>query len=305
MGVIDFEFRRERKLGEFVQDFINLLKVINRHLVAELFKLLLVPIALVILMGYYLSTQLSINSSYTTVDNSKVVLGFLALGILILIIALFAFGFGIEYFILLRNRKKLDFTSRDIWNQFRAHLGYYFRFFMAMLIVAILISVPTALAMLLSAFIPFVGSFAIGIIFSAIGLWFFSSFMLYREGYNELIDCFGASFSMLKKKIMEYGLASYIVSFIFQSLLSIITIIPMVIVFLITYNSVGFNEDFFASGLGRGVATIGGLFVTLLVIIYYLLSVMSFGIIYETAKELKYGEDVFERIDKLGGGAHA
>lgn len=305
MGVIDFEFRRERKLGEFVQDFINLLKVINRHLVAELFKLLLVPIALVILMGYYLSTQLSINSSYTTVDNSKVVLGFLALGILILIIALFAFGFGIEYFILLRNRKKLDFTSRDIWNQFRAHLGYYLRFFMAMLIVAILISVPTALAMLLSAFIPFVGSFAIGIIFSAIGLWFFSSFMLYREGYNELIDCFGASFSMLKKKIMEYGLASYIVSFIFQSLLSIITIIPMVIVFLITYNSVGFNEDFFASGLGRGVATIGGLFVTLLVIIYYLLSVMSFGIIYETAKELKYGEDVFERIDKLGGGAHA
>lgn len=305
MGLIDFEFRRERKLGEFVQDFINLLKVINRHLISELFKLLLVPIALVILMGYYLSTQLSLNNSYTTIDSVNVFLSFMALGGLIFIIALFAFGFGIEYFILLRNRKSLDFNSFDIWNQFKAHIGYYFRFFLAMLIVGIIIFIPTALAMMLSAFIPFVGSFAVGILLSAIGLWFFSSFMLYREGYDDLLDCFGSAFGMLKKKILEYGLASYIVSFIFQSLLSIITVFPLVIIFLITYNSIGFNNDFFASGLGRSIATFGGLIVTLLVIIYYLLSVISFGIIYETAKELKYGEDVFDRIDKLAGEAHA
>lgn len=305
MELIDFEFRKERKLGEFVQDFINLLKVINRHLVSVLLKLLLIPISVVILLGYYISTQISFNTAYTSVDTVHVFMSFLVLGIVILLIALFAFGLGIEYFILLRNTKSLAFNSSDILRQFRTHLRMYLRFFLTMLVVGVLISIPTAFAVLLSALIPFIGSFAAGVIFAMIGLWFFSAFMLYREGYYDLIDCFGSAFTMLKKKILEYGLASYIVSFIFQALLSIITIVPMVIVFLIAYNSLGYNDDFFASGIGRGVATFGGLFVVLLVIIYYLLSVISYGIIYETAKELQFGEDVFERIDKLGGETHA
>ena len=305
MELIDFEFRKERKLGEFVQDFINLLKVINRHLVSVLLKLLLIPISVVILLGYYISTQISFNTAYTSVDTVHVFMSFLVLGIVILLIALFAFGLGIEYFILLRNTKSLAFNSSDILRQFRTHLRMYLRFFLAMLVVGVLISIPTAFAVLLSALIPFIGSFAAGVIFAMIGLWFFSAFMLYREGYYDLIDCFGSAFTMLKKKILEYGLASYIVSFIFQALLSIITIVPMVIVFLIAYNSLGYHDDFFASGIGRGIATFGGLFVVLLVIIYYLLSVISYGIIYETAKELQFGEDVFERIDKLGGERHA
>lgn len=305
MELIDFEFRKERKLGEFVQDFINLLKIINRHLVAVLLKLLLIPISVVILLGYYISTQISLNTAYTSVDTVHVFMSFLVLGIGILLIALLAFGLGIEYFILLRNSKSLNFNSSDILRQFKVHMPMYLRFFLAMLVVGVLISIPAALAIMLSALIPFIGSFAMGVIFAMIGLWFFSAFMLYREGYYDLIDCFGSAFTMLKKKILEYGLASYIVSFIFQALLSIITIVPMAIVFLIAYNSLGYHDDFFASGIGRGIATFGGLFVVLLVIIYYLLSVISYGIIYETAKELQFGEDVFERIDKLGRETHA
>jgi hypothetical protein len=301
MGQIDFEFKRERKLGEFVQDFINLLKVINRHLFAVLFRLLIIPICLVILIGYYLTTQMRISASFTNVDYFNVGASVLSLVLLIMLISLFAFGFTIEYFILLRNKRKLDFDSKELWTQFRSNIASYLRFFLAMLVVGVLIAVPVILGVLLSAFIPIVGSFASGIIFSMVGLWFFTAFMLYREGYYDLMDCFGSAFSLLKKKIFEYGLASYIVSFIFQALLSIITIIPLVIIFAISYNAIGFSTEFFDSEWGRTIATFGGLVVVLLFIVYYMLSVISYGIIYETAKELRFGEDIFDRIEKLGG----
>src|SRR5690606_12400978 len=301
MGQIDFEFKRERKLGEFVQDFINLLKVINRHLFAVLFRLLIIPICLVILIGYYLTTQMRISASFTIVDYFNVGASVLSLILLIMLISLFAFGFTIEYFILIRNKRTLDFDSKELWTQFRSNIASYLRFFLAMLVVGVLIAVPVILGVLLSAFIPIVGSFASGIIFSMVGLWFFTAFMLYREGYYDLMDCFGSAFSLLKKKIFEYGLASYIVSFIFQALLSIITIIPLVIIFAISYNAIGFSTEFFDSEWGRTIATFGGLVVVLLFIVYYMLSVISYGIIYETAKELRFGEDIFDRIEKLGG----
>lgn len=301
MGQIDFEFKRERKLGEFVQDFINLLKVINRHLVSVLFKLLIVPICIVVLIGYYLTTQMRFNANFSNVDYFNIGASFVSLGLLVLLISIFAFGFTIEYFILLRNRKQIDFGSREVWLQFRKSIAYYFRFFLAMLVVGVLIALPVAIAALLSAFIPIVGTFATGILFSMIGMWFFTAFMLYREDYYDLIDCFGGAFTLLRTKIFEYGTASYIVSFIFQALLSIITIIPFVIIFVISYNAIGFNNDFFESEWGRGIATFGSLVVVLLFIVYYMLSVISYGIIYETAKELKFGEDVFARIEKLGG----
>lgn len=301
MGQIDFEFKRERKLGEFVQDFINLLKVINRHLVSVLFKLLIVPICIVVLIGYYLTTQMRFNANFSNVDYFNIGASFVSLGLLVLLISIFAFGFTIEYFILLRNRKQIDFGSREVWLQFRKSIAYYLRFFLAMLVVGVLIALPVAIAALLSAFIPIVGTFATGILFSMIGMWFFTAFMLYREDYYDLIDCFGGAFTLLRTKIFEYGTASYIVSFIFQALLSIITIIPFVIIFVISYNAIGFNNDFFESEWGRGIATFGSLVVVLLFIVYYMLSVISYGIIYETAKELKFGEDVFARIEKLGG----
>lgn len=114
MGQIDFEFKRERKLGEFVQDFINLLKVINRHLFAVLFRLLIIPICTVILIGYYLTTQMRINASFTNIDYFNVGASVLSLVLLIMLISMFAFGFTIEYFILLRNKKRLNFDSKEL-----------------------------------------------------------------------------------------------------------------------------------------------------------------------------------------------
>ena len=305
MGIIDFEFKRERKLGEFVQDFINLLKLIYKHLVVVLFRLLVIPICLILLLSYYISTQLSFNADYSDQDyfNIAMTIGGMVLGVMI--VSLFAIGFAIEYFILMRDRKSIDFNHSDVWNQFKQNIYYYFRYFGAMLVVGILVSIPVAIGVFLAALIPFIGSFAAGILFSIIGLWFFVAFMLYREGYYDLMDCFGSALTVIKSKMLEYGLASYIVSFIFQSMLGIMAIMPAVIFFVISYNFIGFDNNFFESGLGRMIATGGGLLITLLFIVYYMMAVLSYGIIYETAKELQFGEDVYERIEKLGGEKNA
>lgn len=300
MELNQFEFKRERKLGEFVQDFINLLKIIFGHMSTELLKLLVLPICFMLLIGYYISTQLNINADYSSGELMDM---FVALGIAVLCIVIngvLAFGFTIEYFILLRNKRALTFDNKDIWQAFKEHLEKYIRFLMGSVVVVIVLLIPVSIIVFITLFIPFVGSFAVGVVFAVLGLWFFTAFMLYREGYYDLFDTYTAAFSLLKGKIAEYGLASYVVTFLFRSLMTLMGIVPMLIFGIVAYNYVGFDHNFFDSYLGKLIVTVGSTVVSLFFIMYYMLSVISYGIIYETAKELQFGEDIFEKIHKIG-----
>ncbi|WP_164111448.1 MULTISPECIES: ABC transporter permease [Sphingobacterium] len=300
MELAQFEFKRERKLGEFVQDFINLLKIIIGHLSKELLKLLIAPLCAMLLIGYYISTQLNLNADYSSGEIVDMVLTFGLALFCMLIIGGLAFGFTIEYFILLRNRRDLSFGAKDIWNAFKANISKYVRFLLGSIVVGMIIFIPLAFVLFLSALIPLIGSLAIGVVFAVLGLWFFTAFMLYREDYYDLFDTYTSAFSMLKNKIGEYGLASYIVTFLFRSLMTLMSIIPFIIIGFIAYNYVGFNDSFFDTYIGKILVTLGSTFMSLFFIIYYMLSVISYGIIYETAKELRFGEDVFDKIDKIG-----
>ncbi len=53
---IDFEFQKERKIGDFVQSFIDLFKLIYRHFVSTIFGLSALPLAGIALVYYFLST---------------------------------------------------------------------------------------------------------------------------------------------------------------------------------------------------------------------------------------------------------
>lgn len=305
MELKDFEFKRERKLGEFVQDFINLLKLIIAHVCKILTKLLALPIAGMLLVGYYLSTQFNTHIDYSSGELVRVLASsFGALGIMF-IIGIFAFGFTIEYFILIRDHRDIDFNEKDVWFQFRGNIDKYFRFLGAAIVVGVLAVIPIGIMMAACVFVPFVGNIAMGVLIAMVGLWFFTAFMLYREGYSDLIDAFQDAFAMLKAKFFEYGAASYIVSFLFQALLNLITLMPAIIIGLLAYNSVGFNENFFDTTFGKLLVSLGGSVITVFFIVYNILSVLSYGIIYETAKEMKFGENVFERIAKIGRRADA
>ena len=113
------------------------------------------------------------------------------------------------------------------------------------------------------------------------------------------------TFKAMKNKFFDYGVSSYIISFIFQAMLMMLMIVPAVIITLIAYNVVGFNDSFFESFIGRMLSSIGVTILVLLYVVYYMFSVLVSGIIYESVKEIIYGENIYEKIEQLGKGRDA
>ena len=300
MEIADFEFKRERKLGEFVQDFVNLLKLISGHLSRVMMKLLLVPICLMVLMVYYISTQINMGTDFYGDQFTRLFENILFTFLLLVVVGLVAFGFGTEYFMLLRNNRNLEFTAKDVFRAFMAHIGRYLKFLLTAAVVSILAFIPIAIVAGIGVFIPIVGSIAVGVFFTMVSIWYFTAFMLYREGYYDSFNAFRSALRILRKKIFSYGLATYVIHFIFQALLMLMGIVPAIVFFVISYNSGNFSYSFFEGFYGRILISMGGSLITVVTLMYYVLSVLSYGIVYETAKELNYGENIFDRIDKLG-----
>ncbi|MDM1296769.1 ABC transporter permease [Sphingobacterium sp. N143] len=298
---VDFEFQKERKVGDFVQSFIDLFKLIYKHFVTTVFGLSALPLAGIALVYYFLSTKITFSansSSFEDIDGftwgALLILALIALG-------LYVYGISIEYFLLLKERKNIAFTGKEVLQNFRANLGRYFMFLLAMVLALIVIFIPLMIVTVISAFIPFVGSFAIGILIAMVGIWLFSSFLFYREGYSDLGSCFTDAYVMLSKKLIQYGVATYIVNFIFQMAVMMISIVPLIIISLISYNFLGMDAAFFDSSWGKLLMTLGGMFVTLFTLFLYMAGVLANGIIYETAKDLKFGERIYGMIDRIGG----
>jgi len=298
---VDFEFQKERKIGDFVQSFIDLFKSIYKHFVTTIFGLSALPLGGIALVYYFLSTKITFSAnsnSFEDIDGltwtGVLILALLALG-------LYVYGISIEYFILLKERKDTQFSGQEVLRNFRLNIGRYFRFLFAMILALVVIFIPVVLVAAIAIFIPFIGSFAIGILMSMVGIWLFCSFLFYREGYSDLGSCFTDAYVMLSKKLVQYGVATYIVNFIFQMAVMMISIVPMIIISLLSYNFLGVEAAFFDSSWGKLLMTLGGLFVTLFTLFLYMAGVLANGIIYETAKDLKFGERIYAMIDQIGG----
>ncbi len=298
---VDFEFQKERKIGDFVQSFIDLFKSIYKHFVTTIFGLSALPLGGIALVYYFLSTKITFSAnsnSFEDIDGltwaGMLILALLALG-------LYVYGISIEYFILLKERKDTQFSGQEVLRNFRLNIGRYFRFLFAMILALVVIFIPVVLVAAIAIFIPFIGSFAIGILMSMVGIWLFCSFLFYREGYSDLGSCFTDAYVMLSKKLVQYGVATYIVNFIFQMAVMMISIVPMIIISLLSYNFLGVEAAFFDSSWGKLLMTLGGLFVTLFTLFLYMAGVLANGIIYETAKDLKFGERIYAMIDQIGG----
>jgi hypothetical protein len=216
-------------------------------------------------------------------------------------LGLYVYGISIEYFVLLKERKSTAFSGAEVLKNFRSNLGKYFMFLIAMILALIVVFIPLAIVAAICAFIPFVGSFAIGILGSMVGIWLFCSFLFYREGYSDLGSCFTDAYVMLSKKLIQYGIATYIVNFIFQMAVMMISIVPLIIMGLLSFNFLGIDAAFFDSSWGKLLMTFGGLFITLFTLFLYMSGVLANGIIYETAKDLKFGERIYGMIEKIGG----
>ena len=82
-------------------------------------------------------------------------------------------------------------------------------------------------------------------------------------------------------------------------------LMPSILLGIVAYNFVEFDIHFFDSFIGRLIASFGGILITLLFMLYYMFSVLVHGIIYESAKELHFGESMYDKIERLGEGDHA
>ncbi|WP_282638593.1 ABC transporter permease [Sphingobacterium thalpophilum] len=298
---VDFEFQKERKIGDFVQSFIDLFKSIYKHFVTTIFGLSALPLGGIALVYYFLSTKITFSANSNSFEDID---GLTWAGLLILALialGLYVYGISIEYFILLKERKDTQFSGQEVLRNFRLNIGRYFRFLFAMILALVVIFIPVVLVAAIAIFIPFIGSFAIGILMSMVGIWLFCSFLFYREGYSDLGSCFTDAYVMLSKKLVQYGVATYIVNFIFQMAVMMISIVPMIIISLLSYNFLGVEAAFFDSSWGKLLMTLGGLFVTLFTLFLYMAGVLANGIIYETAKDLKFGERIYAMIDQIGG----
>lgn len=300
MERIEFEFKRDRNLGEFVQDFVNLLKIVSGHLLRVMVRLLLGPICLMVLLSYYISTQLAVNIQPGDGHIEELIFNIFGAILILMIVGLVAFGFALEYFFLLRDRRRLDFGPKDVWKAFRINFGKYLRFFPVACLAVLVIAIPVGIVSILLMFIPLVGSIAMGIFVTMVSVWFMCSMMFYREGYFGAIDSLVSSIPIIKNKIFLYGSATYLIHFIFQSLLGLMILMPAIVIAVISFSSGAFSGEFFATWYGRLFISLGGSIVTVVTLMYYALSTLNYGIIYETAKELRYGADVFERIKHIG-----
>jgi hypothetical protein len=139
---IDFEFQKERKIGDFVQSFIDLFKLIYRHFVSTIFGLSALPLAGIALVYYFLSTKITFSANS---DSFEDIDAFTWAGLLILALialGLYVYGISIEYFVLLKERKSTAFSGAEVLKNFRSNLGKYFMFLIAMILALIVVFIP-------------------------------------------------------------------------------------------------------------------------------------------------------------------
>lgn len=297
---INFEFRKERKLGEIVQDFVNLVRLIFEHFVRTILGLAAIPLCLILVLVYFGTTKINLTTSEGWEGNREVILIAILTACILVVVSLIFYGLAIEYFVLLKNKRSTAFGTKDVWDGFKRNIRKYFVFLVVSLISLTILSIPLGLIFALLMFIPFVGNFAVGIGMAMVGVWYFCAFLFYRENYMDAHTALQQTFKAMKNKFFDYGVSSYIISFIFQGMLMMLMIVPAVIITLIAYNVVGFNDSFFDSFIGRMLSSIGVTILVLLYLVYYMFSVLVSGIIYESAKEIAYGENVYEKIEQLG-----
>ena len=268
MDSLDFTFKKSRSLGDLLSDYISLFKKIFKHFNTNILALSLPFIALFILVIFYFTSF--ITEMIYAPDDFSITLFFSIFAPTMLVLFLFFMlvsTFGIEYMFLLEEKGNTDFSTRDIFYRIKKNLKKYVVFFFSSIVVGLMLAIPIGIVYVLLAFIPLLGTLAMGMVSAMLGLFFYCALFLYIQGREQLWDSYKASYYLIKKKIWEYGLASYIFQILVQIILGVLTLIPIVILGIIAFNTIGFDKHFFETFGGKILISIGGSIATLFMII--------------------------------------
>lgn len=301
MDQLDFNFKKSRGLGDLLSDYISLFKKIFKHFNANILTLSLPFIALFLLLIFYVTSFITeiINAPddfSPTLVFSLVIPTMIVLFVFYILVS----TFGIEYMFLLAEKGNTDFSTRDIFNRIKKNLTKYISFFFSSIVVSLMLIIPIGIVYALLIFIPLIGTLAMGLISTMIALFFYCALFLYIQGRERLWDSYKASFYLIKSKMWEYGLASYLFQFLAQIILGVLTIIPIVILVIIGFNTVGFDQHFFETFGGKILIAIGGSILTLFMILASIYMISFYVLEYFSLLEVSYSEDTLDQIDQIG-----
>jgi len=131
-------------------------------------------------------------------------------------------------------------------------------------------------------------------------LFIYCSLFLYLQGKEKLWDSYSASFNLIKSKIFEYGVASYLFQFMVNITLGFISLIPIVILAIIAFTTLGFNPDFFLTFGGKIIVSLGISIVTLLMVFASIYLISFYVLQYFSLLEVSYSEETLEDIEQIG-----
>lgn len=301
MEKLDFIFVKSRGLGELIQDYLSLFRRIFRHFNSCIFKFILPFLAIFLLLFFFLSSW-GVNIFYSDSVSRSAALGlpFLLAAFVLFFYLLFIPTFGLEYMFLLKEKESLDFSGQDVWSRVKHNLRHYIIFYLAAFVVMLILLIPLVIAAVILAFIPLIGGIALGILSACLAVVFSSALFLYLQGKEKVFDSFMAAWRLLKKKILVYGLTAYIFRVLLTICLGLLTIVPALIIGIIAYNSIGFNEHIFISFGGKILISLAGTLFILLVTMTSVYVMTFYTLIYFSSLEATHKEGTISQIEQIG-----
>lgn len=305
MEQLNFTFKKNRSVGDLISDYISLFKQVFKHFSKTLFTIALPFIALFFLIAFFSVGYLSSSFSSLGPSNGIVALPAVLFSQFFIIILFFIFNIivsaiGIEYMFLLEKNGNTNFTIKDVTHTLKVNIGKYILFFLASIVVGIILIIPIGLIGIVLAFIPIIGQFALVFIGAIIGLFISCALLLYRQGRATLWGSYMASFELIREKIFSYALATFLFQILAQVFFGILTIIPVVILFIIGFTTIGFNNEFFLSFTGKFLISIGAGIATLFMFFYGAMLISFYVLEYFSLLEVSYSEETLDEIEQIG-----
>ncbi|MCB9201447.1 MAG: hypothetical protein H6604_00140 [Flavobacteriales bacterium] len=304
MEKLDFVFRKRRDIGLLISDFLDLFKKTFKHFHSTILTLALPFISIFVALIYF---ALSFGKDFfNNPSNSDIEIIFIYVGFFMLLFMfffMFIYIFITEYVLKVYKAGNLDFTWKEVLQNCKKYFSKYLKFFLGSILVYLILAIPLILVSFILAFIPFIGGLINQFISTILGVYIIVSFFLYRERNFSLSDSFTQSFNLIKSKLFEYAVASFIFSLMFFIIIGVIILIPSLIIFFISFNSlqdwIDFNS-FFDSSLGKIIVLLGSFLMMLMYILFSMYYSLFHSLIYFSAIEENFQEETEDEVDLIG-----
>lgn len=228
---------KSRDFGEYFQDTFAFIKQNGRHLFKHFIIINGIPLMILLVLGYFFSkfygdifSEGMLNGNSSAIDsyineNSG---GFSLLIITFVIIAFLAgmiwYAFVPFYLKLYQEKNGINFSSSDIMNCYKTHLGKIFIFFICGLLLALPMLVGVSVLLLILA-ITIIGFLAMPMVIGALSLLYQGALMEYIDDQRGIWGSFMYSWKLMRSKFWAaigcVGLF-YLMSYVIQNVIAII-----------------------------------------------------------------------------------